>query len=79
MPIQLSDEQYQKMYRKEGRAEGRAEGEGMLQRLIQAMKNADKNPEFIFTEISDSAKLPRLYKQYGITADCIHPLRGRLS
>ncbi|MBQ9273233.1 MAG: hypothetical protein IJ228_00325 [Succinivibrio sp.] len=62
--IQLSDEQYQKMYRKEGRVEG----ESMIQRLIKAMKDARKAVEDIFNEISDSAKLPGLYKQYGITA-----------
>ena len=66
--IKTSFERNNQKIREESLEEGRAEGAGMLQRLIQAMKNAGKTLEFIFTETSDSAKLPGLYKQYGITA-----------
>ncbi|MBQ9273236.1 MAG: hypothetical protein IJ228_00340 [Succinivibrio sp.] len=75
MPIQLTDEQYQKMYRREGFLEGYKEvyeeavheGERQLQKLIQAMIKAGRTLESIYSEITESPKLHALYKQYGVT------------
>ena len=52
----------------QGIAQGITKGEGMLQKLISAMKDAGKSSDFIVQETADSAKLPGLYKEYGVTA-----------
>ncbi|MBQ9274846.1 MAG: hypothetical protein IJ228_08535, partial [Succinivibrio sp.] len=51
----------------QGIAQGITKGEGMLQKLISAMKDAGKSSDFIVQETADSAKLPGLYKEYGVT------------
>lgn len=54
---------------------GRAEGESMLQRLYEAMHKAGKSFESVLKETADSARLPGLYRHYGITVWSLCPVR----